>query len=222
MEEIPGPFAYYYDWINRGRYFRGLHALFAEDVQGVLPPNSRLLDSGAGPGHLPQMIASGRPDLRIVALDLSTWMVALAQRRMIRAGLSGRVAVLAANAMALPFPGQSFDLALATMSYHHWADPVRGVHELLRVLKPDGRAWLYELDRDAWLPEIRAYAQQQRQSLYLTFAGIRVVALHSALRAQDFAQVFRQGEVPYWQVEKVHHIFWRAEIRPATPQLATG
>ncbi|MBW1916982.1 MAG: class I SAM-dependent methyltransferase [Deltaproteobacteria bacterium] len=217
MEAIPGPFAYYYDWISDNSYFRRLYRLLGEDLQKALPPGGLLLDIGTGPGRLLLGLATQRTDIRALGLDLSPPMVTLAHRRLLQAHLSDRVAVLAATATALPFPAQVFDLAVATMSYHHWRNPSLGLQELLRVLKPEGRAWLYELDRNAGIVEIRAFARQQHQSFYLTFTAIRLVALHSALRAQDFEWACQQAGAPFWQIEKVHHIFWRAEIRPQRP-----
>ncbi|MDD3582247.1 MAG: class I SAM-dependent methyltransferase [Desulfobacca sp.] len=217
MEAIPGPFAYYYDWATGSSYFQRLYARFVEDLQVAVPPGGLLLDVGTGPGRLLKMIALRRPDIQIFGLDLSPRMAALTQRRLLRAPLVHRAAVLAASATALPFAPQSFDLVVATMSFHHWREPILGVQELLRVLKPQGRAWLYELDRDTWIGDIRAFARQQGQSFYLTLPAIRLIALHSALRFQDFARVGRQAGAPFWQVEKVHQIFWRAEIRPTPP-----
>ncbi|OPX18808.1 MAG: hypothetical protein BZ151_12595 [Desulfobacca sp. 4484_104] len=217
MEAIPGPFAYYYDWATGSSYFQSLYARFVEDMQIALPPGGLLLDVGTGPGRLLKMIARRRPDIQTIGLDISPRMAALSQRRLCRSHLARRAVVLVASATALPFAGQSFDLVVATMSYHHWREPILGVQELLRVLKPRGRAWLYELDRDAWLGDIRSFARQQGQSFYLTFPAIRLIALHSALRFQDFTRVGRQAGASFWQIEKVHQIFWRLEIRPMPP-----
>ncbi|MFP3868883.1 MAG: class I SAM-dependent methyltransferase [Desulfobacteraceae bacterium] len=214
MEAIPGPFANYYDWLSGNSYFQRLYRVLGEDLQAALPPGGLLLDIGTGPGHLLPMLATRRTDIRALGLDLAPRMAALAHRRLLRAHLNDRMAVLAATATALPFPAQTFDLVVATMSYHHWKNPVLGLQEMLRVVKSTGRAWLYELDQNAGIAEIRAFARQQGQSFYLTFPGVRFVALHSALRAQDFEQACSQSGAPFWQIEKVHHIFWRAEIRP--------
>ena len=46
---------------------------------------------------------------------------------------------------ALAFPDASFDLVISTMSMHHWADPTAGLTEIGRVLRPDGRALIWDL-----------------------------------------------------------------------------
>jgi ubiquinone/menaquinone biosynthesis C-methylase UbiE len=48
----------------------------------------------------------------------------------------------------LPFPDDSFDLVLSTLSIHHWHDPARGIRECLRVTAPGGRCWIYDFRTD--------------------------------------------------------------------------
>jgi SAM-dependent methyltransferase len=45
---------------------------------------------------------------------------------------------------ALAFPDQSFDLVVSTLSMHHWADPTAGLAEIGRVLRPGGRALIWD------------------------------------------------------------------------------
>ena len=45
---------------------------------------------------------------------------------------------------SLPFPDGSFDLVVSTLSLHHWADPQAGLAEIARVLRPGGRALIWD------------------------------------------------------------------------------
>jgi SAM-dependent methyltransferase len=66
----------------------------------------------------------------------------------------GRTPVVRASAEHLPFPDDSFDVALALMTVHHWSDPRGGLSELRRVAArqvvftydPDmhDRLWVFE------------------------------------------------------------------------------
>jgi ubiquinone/menaquinone biosynthesis C-methylase UbiE len=49
------------------------------------------------------------------------------------------------DAAALPFPDGSFEVVVSTMSMHHWSDPIAGLNEIGRVLRPDGRALIWDL-----------------------------------------------------------------------------
>jgi SAM-dependent methyltransferase len=50
---------------------------------------------------------------------------------------------------AMPFEDASFDLVVSTFSVHHWTDARGGFAEVARVLRPGGRALVYDLP-DAW------------------------------------------------------------------------
>lgn len=50
-----------------------------------------------------------------------------------------RVRLCRGDVMSLPFPDESFDLVTATWVLEVLVDPVAGVMELQRVLKPDGQ-----------------------------------------------------------------------------------
>jgi SAM-dependent methyltransferase len=45
---------------------------------------------------------------------------------------------------ALAFPDGSFDLVVSTLSMHHWAEPTAGLAEIGRVLRPGGRALIWD------------------------------------------------------------------------------
>ena len=51
-------------------------------------------------------------------------------------------------AESLPFPAGTFDLALSTLSAHHWADPAAAIDEQARMLRPGGQLRIYDLRRE--------------------------------------------------------------------------
>jgi ubiquinone/menaquinone biosynthesis C-methylase UbiE len=50
-----------------------------------------------------------------------------------------------AMAEALPLPDTSVDLAFSTLSFHHWANQAKGISEVARVLRPQGRFLLADI-----------------------------------------------------------------------------
>jgi ubiquinone/menaquinone biosynthesis C-methylase UbiE len=50
-----------------------------------------------------------------------------------------------AMAEYLPLPDASVDLAFSTLSFHHWIDQAKGVSEVARVLRPQGRFLLADI-----------------------------------------------------------------------------
>jgi SAM-dependent methyltransferase len=82
---------------------------------------------------------------------VSAWQVAEAGRRVIAAGLRGRVSVEWGDACALPFPDGGFDAAIAFDSLPSAADKSRWLAEICRVLRPGGRFVFSEYPRLAEL-----------------------------------------------------------------------
>jgi SAM-dependent methyltransferase len=96
-----------------------------------------VLEVGCGPGWLWAEGAGLPAGLRLTLTDLSPGMVEVARRRV--GGLSGQlVEARVADAQALPFVAESFDLVVANHMLYHAPDPEKAVAELARVLRPGG------------------------------------------------------------------------------------
>ncbi|MGH3740205.1 MAG: class I SAM-dependent methyltransferase [Micromonosporaceae bacterium] len=127
------------------RPLRRLHTRAAADVTAAgLPDGARVLDVGTGPGRLALAIAEANPGLRVEGVDLSDEMIEHAQR-LAAAADAERVDFAVADVAHLPHPDHSFDLVVSTLSQHHWADRTGAVSELLRVTKPTGQIWIYDI-----------------------------------------------------------------------------
>jgi ubiquinone/menaquinone biosynthesis C-methylase UbiE len=109
----------------------------ADDVAAAARPGARVLDVGCGPGHLVERLADR--GLTVSGIDLDPAMIERAGRR-----LGDRAELVAADVASLPFPDASFDLVVSTLSMHHWADHRGGLDEIGRVLKPEGRALIFD------------------------------------------------------------------------------
>ncbi len=144
----------------------------ARDVDAALdvPREGRapaVLDIGTGPGRLVLAIAGRRPDVRAIGVDLSPDMIALARAAARRQGAAG-VAFEVADAARLPFADGELDMVVSTFSLHHWQDPRAVVRDCLRVLRPGGRLWVYDLRWTA-SPEMRSAVRE----VVATAPGIR-------------------------------------------------
>jgi ubiquinone/menaquinone biosynthesis C-methylase UbiE len=96
------------------------------------------LDIGGGSGE-PSLTISGivGPTGSVMYTDPAAGMVESAQAEAGRRGLTN-IQFRQCSANDLPFPDQTFDLALSRFSAMFFVDPLRGIREALRVVHNDG------------------------------------------------------------------------------------
>lgn len=110
-----------------------------------LHPGTRVLDIGCGPGTITLGLAKAVAPGEVVGVDLQQNMVARARTLAAERGV-GNVRFERADAYELPFAESSFDAALQHRVLMHLADPVRGLREVRRVLRPGGVLGLRDVD----------------------------------------------------------------------------
>lgn len=108
-------------------------------------PAGRMLDVGCGPGRLDVMLGVMSPSLDVVGVDIEPSMIERATKRAEEAGISGRVHFEVGDVGAMSFGDGEFDLVISTLSMHHWPDPLKGLAEVHRVLKPGSEARIYDV-----------------------------------------------------------------------------
>ncbi|MGE5603391.1 MAG: class I SAM-dependent methyltransferase [Nitrososphaerales archaeon] len=130
-------------WLLRRLAIQRALALFGE-----APVARNAVDLGCGPGHLVVELAEAAPGLRVTGIDLSTPLLGEAQRRAIEAGLAQQVDFRTGDVSAAPLGDASVDLAISTLSLHHWDDPIAVLDEVARILRPGGHFLIFDLRRD--------------------------------------------------------------------------
>lgn len=104
----------------------------------------RLLEVGVGTG---KNMAYWPKGIQIAAIDLTPGMLAIARRRAKELGVAADLRL--GDAQALDFPDASFDTAVATFVFCSVPDPMLGLRELKRVVRPGGPVLLLEHMRSA-------------------------------------------------------------------------
>lgn len=98
------------------------------------------IDLGGGPGMLGICLAKAS-DLQVVIVDPLPECVELAYGNIAEHKLSQRVSAQVGQAEVLDFSDSSVDLVASRGSIFFWENPLQGLSEIYRVLRPG--AWAY-------------------------------------------------------------------------------
>ncbi|WP_018289746.1 class I SAM-dependent methyltransferase [Verrucomicrobium sp. 3C] len=119
-------------WADDQRFGPEKRRLFAR-LEG------KLLFVGAGTGNDFRYLPAG---LSPTAVDISPEMLSRAAAK--AADYPGGIELREADVQRLPFPDGSFDQALSVCTFCSVPDPLLGLREIHRVLRPGGRFFLFE------------------------------------------------------------------------------
>ena len=130
-----------YDWLEvlpEWRY-RPWRRRFWDRVTQRLPSGGRLLELGVGTG---KNVAYWPAEADIMAIDFSPRMLSRARERIERSGRDVNLEL--GDAQDLHYSDNSFDLAAMTFVMCSVPDPVIGLREAARVVRPGGHILLME------------------------------------------------------------------------------
>jgi SAM-dependent methyltransferase len=172
-------------------------------------PGDLLLDMGCGAGR--HAFESYRRGARVVAFDYSAAELKdvsglfAAMRDSGEAGTEARAMAATTNgdALALPFPDDTFDRIIASEVLEHVTDDQVALHELFRVLKPGGAL---AATVPAWLPEQVCWALSEEYHAPFVEGGHVRIYSEPRLRARMRTAGLRPGYAhhahalhsPYW------------------------
>jgi tRNA (uracil-5-)-methyltransferase TRM9 len=131
-----------FDEIAQGWYNFRHYSIFPRELGELAKrwQKGRLLNVGSGHGadFLPF-----KENFELYGVDFSAEMIKLARRYAHKFGFKANLHM--ADSRFLPFANESFDWAIAIAIYHHLKgkeEQIKALHELRRVLKPGGEAFL--------------------------------------------------------------------------------
>lgn len=109
--------------------FEQFHASTVEPIFCEVPEGSKVLDVGCNDGAMMQLLKDSK-GCDVTGVDVSETALALAKEK----GLN----VINADAQSLPFPDETFDVAILREVLVHIHTPILALKEIRRVLKKDG------------------------------------------------------------------------------------
>lgn len=114
-------------------------------VQDILklcqPTKGFWVDLGAGEGPVAMHLieATGNP---VLLLDPNRESLTKGLELAREKKIADRVSAVIGSAESLPFPDNTVDLVVSRGSIFFWDDPIKGLHEVHRVLRPGGKAYI--------------------------------------------------------------------------------
>jgi ubiquinone/menaquinone biosynthesis C-methylase UbiE len=106
------------------------------------PAGKIVLDYGCGPGYLTNELLD-RGAVHVTGIDISEGEIEEAHRRAVADGVADCASHLVADAHAMPFEDDAFDLIVGDSILHH-LELEKALREIRRVLRPGGRAVFME------------------------------------------------------------------------------
>ena len=138
-----------YDIMNDLMSF-GVHRLwkrFAIDCSGVRP-GQKVLDLAGGTGDLTAKFSRIVGDKgQVILADINDSMLKVGRDKLRDLGVVSNVEYVQANAQALPFPENTFDLVTIAFGLRNVTDKDEALRSIFRVLKPGGRLLILEFSK---------------------------------------------------------------------------
>ncbi len=114
-------------------FFDRVHDALLDTLRRLIRPatSPRIIDVGCGTGRLLIRLGEAFPSAVLLGVDPSPGMIDVARAKPELAAARLEIA----GAGDIPFADAPCDVAVSTMSFHHWADQTRGLRDVGRILR---------------------------------------------------------------------------------------
>lgn len=146
-----------YDGLNRVISL-GIDVSWRKKVVKLVGKNNpkQILDIATGTGDLALMMSELKPD-RIVGLDISEGMLEVGKQKIAKAGLSDTIEMIVGDSENMPFNDNTFDAITVSFGVRNFENLDKGLQEINRVLKPEGKFVVLETSNPTQFPFKQGY-----------------------------------------------------------------
>jgi demethylmenaquinone methyltransferase / 2-methoxy-6-polyprenyl-1,4-benzoquinol methylase len=152
-----------------------------------------MLDVATGTADVAIMAAHILKPAKIIGIDISTGMLDLGRKKLLKEGLDGLIELQTGDSEAINFPDASFDAVTVAFGVRNFAHLEKGLSEIFRVLRPGGKLVVLEFSK----PKIIGI--QQIYNLYMGIVAPGMGSIFSKNRdayqyLHDSVQKFPEGK----------------------------
>ena len=117
----------------------------------------RLLDVATGTGDFALEAINLIQPSKVIGVDISEGMLAVAREKIARKNLSDQFEVVLADSENLPFADDAFDAVTVAFGVRNFENLEKGLADIYRVLKPGGKAVVLEFSKPKRFPVKQLY-----------------------------------------------------------------
>jgi demethylmenaquinone methyltransferase / 2-methoxy-6-polyprenyl-1,4-benzoquinol methylase len=115
-----------------------------------------MLDVATGTGDFAIQALTLNPD-KVIGVDISEGMLNMGRKKMEERGISSKIDMRSGDSENLPFPDNMFDAVTVGFGVRNFENVEKGMVEIFRVLKPNGRLVVLEFSKPSNFPFKQLY-----------------------------------------------------------------
>jgi demethylmenaquinone methyltransferase/2-methoxy-6-polyprenyl-1,4-benzoquinol methylase len=134
-----------YDFLNHFLSF-GIDIYWRNQLLKYLPAKETInaLDLATGTGDVALTLSKSPKIKKITGLDLSHGMIEVGIKKVAKKKLSQKINLMIGDGTNIEASDNTFDLTTISFGIRNFSDAQKSLHEIYRVLRPDGRLMIME------------------------------------------------------------------------------
>jgi demethylmenaquinone methyltransferase / 2-methoxy-6-polyprenyl-1,4-benzoquinol methylase len=153
VESMFDSIAWRYDFLNHFLSF-GIDRLWRKRAIRIISKKywkPLILDVATGTGDLAIAALKISP-VKVTGIDISRKMLDIGEEKIRRRGLSDRIELIQGDSENIPFDNDLFDVAMVAFGVRNFADPLKGLMEMKRVIRNGGMIMVLEFSKPSGFP----------------------------------------------------------------------
>jgi len=147
-----------YDFLNHFLSF-GIDRIWRKKAIRIISEsykNPRILDVAAGTADFSIAAIKLDPE-HITGIDISAKMLEIGREKVSRKRLDDRIELMQGDSEKIPFANDHFDVAMVAFGVRNFADPLKGLSEMTRVIRRGGMVMVLEFSKPVKSPVRQLY-----------------------------------------------------------------